>query len=121
MRFYISGEHSSGHCAPFSRIIGEENFIDARCRAGENRLKTYLHGIWENKLVSIVRMQDTITSVKDVHEFMGSFQRIPKEKQVGFLEDNVNSLIDAYLLIEMLIRDQDVRIEERAALLNAEQ
>jgi hypothetical protein len=84
-------------------------------------LKTYLHGIWENKLVSIVRMQETIASVKDVHEFMRSFQRIPKEKQVEFLDGNINSLIDAYLLIEMLIRDQDARIEERAALLNAEQ
>ena len=84
-------------------------------------MKTYLHGIWENKLVSAIRMKDTIDLMKDADERTMPFNRLPKEKQAGFVEANLNSLIDAYLLIEMLIRDQDARIEERAALLNADQ
>ena len=84
-------------------------------------MKTYLHGIWENKLVSIIRMQDTIDSIKKVDEFMVPFTHLSQEEQAGFIERNLNSLIDAYLLIEMLIRDHDARVEERAALLNAEQ
>jgi len=100
--------------------LREKANADARAdRAEEDCMKTYLHGIWENRLVSLVRMQDTITSIENVKEFMGSFNQLSSEQQTQFMLDNFNAFVDVYLLIEMIIRDEDARIEERAALLNA--
>lgn len=81
-------------------------------------MKTHLQGAWRNKLTSLVEMREKIRQVREVHECISSFQVKNENEREAFLAENEKALVDIYLLIGMVIRDQDKLIKERAKVLN---
>jgi hypothetical protein len=80
-------------------------------------MKTHLTGKWTNKLVSLVEVRDTLSSMHDIHHFISSSDLSEDEKK-GFLRENGKKLVDLYLLLETLFSDQEEIIDERADYLN---
>jgi hypothetical protein len=81
-------------------------------------MKTYLKGIWEHKLVSLVEMREKFIKVRKINEFLSSFQTQSDKEREAFLHENVKSLADIYLLLGMVLRDKEELIKKRAELLN---
>jgi hypothetical protein len=84
-------------------------------------MTTKLTGRWANKLFSLVVLKEYIIDIKNTNNQIEIKRYLQNETRYKLLEKNKERLIDLFLILECILRDDEELIQIRSKTLNIKQ
>jgi hypothetical protein len=84
-------------------------------------MTTKLTGRWTNKLFSLVVLKEYIIDIKNTNNQIETKRYLQNDTRYKLLEKNKERLIDLFLILECILRDDEELIQIRSKTLNIKQ